>query len=240
MSNAVLKFMAGGTLAAGLAYAFCCLLAMKTMSGATMFDPISYNNGLVDGGEADGVASSDEMVALMNNHALLMQSSTGGSLMSQNNRDADGTVDRSPPPTPEVQKLLKEVKRGIDRYGIDMILEFRTQGATQYGTITKSRFNSILTTTFSLEKNFFWDDAKLNIINKHYGTGAKDIALGGQKQVAWMDFCEDLGETDGSFAENAEYLKGYGGFNTLYADSILADEVVDPYGKKDYSGPEHL
>lgn len=55
-----------------------------------------------------------------------------------------------------------------------------------------------------------------------------------------MDFCEDLGETDGSFAENAEYLKGYGGFNTLYADSILADEVVDPYGKKDYSGPEHL
>lgn len=55
---------------------------MKTMSGATMFDPISYNNGLVDGGEADGVASSDEMVALMNNHALLMQSSTGGSLMS--------------------------------------------------------------------------------------------------------------------------------------------------------------
>ena len=33
-----------------------------------------------------------------------------------NNRDADGTVDRSPPPTPEVQKLLKEVKRGIDRF----------------------------------------------------------------------------------------------------------------------------
>jgi hypothetical protein len=32
-----------------------------------------------------------------------------------NNRDADGTVDRSPPPTPEVKKILKEVKRGILR-----------------------------------------------------------------------------------------------------------------------------
>jgi hypothetical protein len=30
-------------------------------------------------------------------------------------RDADGTVDRSPPPTPEVKKILKEVKRGILR-----------------------------------------------------------------------------------------------------------------------------
>ena len=69
------------------------------------------------------------------------------------------------------------------RYGIDMVLEFRTQGATQYGTITKSRFNSILTTTFGTEKNFFWDDAKLNLLNTHYGTGSTDIALGGKKQV---------------------------------------------------------
>jgi len=198
-----------------------------------MFDPTTYDNGLVDGGEADGIASSDEMLALMNNHALLMQSSTGGqSLMQGNNRDADGTVDRSPPPTPEVQKILKEMKRGINRYGIDMILEFRTQGATQYGTITKSRFNSIVSTTFGVEKNFFWDDPKLNILNRHYGIGATDIALGGKKQVAWMDMCEDLGETDGSWKDNDKYLQGYGGFNTLYADAILADAVVDPYGLK--------
>ena len=125
------------------------------------------------GAGEDGVMSSAEMVALMNNSALLMKSSTGGTLSQTGaGRDADGTIDRSPPPTEEVKVLLKELKRAIDRYGIDMTLEFRTQGATQYGTITKSRFNSILTTTFGLEKNFFWDDAKLNILNVHYGTGA--------------------------------------------------------------------
>jgi len=207
--------------------------AQKTMAGASVFDPTTAKCGLVDGGEADGVASSNEMLELMNNHALLMQSSTGGkSLLMGNNRDADGTVDRSPPPTPEVKKILKEVKRGILRYGIDMIMEFRTQGATQYGTITKSRFHSIITTTFGNQKNFFWDDEKLKILSTHYGTGATDMKLGGQRQVAWMDFCEDLGETDGSYQENANYLEGYEGFNTLYADAVLADAVVDPMGLK--------
>ena len=203
------------------------------MAGAGMYDGAAEARGLVDGGLEDGVASADEMLALMNNHELLKQSATGGkSLMMGNNRDADGTVDRSPPPTEEVKKLLKAVKRGTDRYGIDMILEFRTQGATQYGTITKSRFNSILTTTFGLEKNFFWDDPKLKILTDHYGTGASDLALGGKKQVAWMDFCEDLGETDGTYQTNASYMEGYQNFNTLFADSILADTVVDPYDMK--------
>jgi hypothetical protein len=52
--------------------------AQKTMAGASVFDPTTAKCGLVDGGEADGVASSNEMLELMNNHALLMQSSTGG------------------------------------------------------------------------------------------------------------------------------------------------------------------
>ena len=42
-------------------------------------------------------------------------------------------------------------------------------------------------------------DAKLNVLNGHYGTGATDLNLGGSKLVAWMDVCEDLGETDGSY-----------------------------------------
>ena len=80
--------------------------------------------------------SSADMVALMNNSALLMSSSTGGSLQQTGaNRDADGTIDRSPPPTPEVVVILKRLKRSIDRYGIDMTSEFRNQGATQYGTV---------------------------------------------------------------------------------------------------------
>ena len=180
--------------------------AQGTMAGATMYSGADEKRGLVDGGAEDGVASSDEMLALMNNHDLLKQSATGGkSLMMGANRDADGTVDRSPPPTEEVKVILKSLKRGIDRYGIDMVLEFRSQGATQYGTITKSRFKSILTTTFGFEKNFFWDDPKLKILTDHYGTGAADLALGGKKQVAWMDLCEDLGETDGSFSVNLSY-----------------------------------
>ena len=83
-----------------------------------------------------GAMSAEDMIALMNNPTLLMQSSTGGAVMQTGaNRDADGTIDRSPPPTPEVVVILKELKRCIDRYGIDMTSEFRTQGATQYGTV---------------------------------------------------------------------------------------------------------
>lgn len=66
------------------------------------------------------------------------------------------------------------------------------------------------------------DDPKLKILSDHYGTGANDIALGGKKQVAWMDLCEDLGETDASFETNAKYMEGYQGFDTLHADRVLA------------------
>ena len=73
--------------------------------------------------------------------------------MMGNNRNADGTVDRSPPPPPTVKKLLKEIKRGIaiGRYGID-IHGPGDPGAggiavnEPYGTITNSRFNSVMTT----------------------------------------------------------------------------------------------
>ena len=179
------------------------------------------------GAGADGVMSSEEMVALMNNSALLMKSSTGGSLSQTGaGRDADGTIDRSPPPTEQVKVLLKELKRAIDRYGIDMTLEFRTQGATQYGTITKSRFNSIMTTTFGLEKNFFWDDAKLNILNVHYGTGATDLHLKGKKQVAWMDVCEDLGEIDASWTVKEAEVKDFGP-SAISMMLDAADGVID-------------
>ena len=40
-----------------------------------------------------------------------------------------------------VLRLYSLTHAAIDRYGIDMTSEFRTQGATQYGTISKSRFN---------------------------------------------------------------------------------------------------
>jgi hypothetical protein len=184
------------------------------------------------GSGADGVMSSEEMVALMNNSALLLKSSTGGSLSKTGSgRDADGTIDRSPPPTEEVKAVLKELKRAIDRYGIDMTLEFRTQGATQYGTITKSRFNSIITVTFGVEKGFLWHDetgktTKLDLLNQHYGTGATDIHLKGKKQVAWMDLCEDLGEIDASWTVQAAEIKDFGpSIQSMMLDA--ADGVID-------------
>ena len=184
------------------------------------------------GAGADGVMSSEEMVALMNNSALLLKSSTGGTLSKTGSgRDADGTIDRSPPPTEEVKAVLKELKRAIDRYGIDMTLEFRTQGATQYGTITKSRFNSIITVTFGVEKGFLWHDetgktTKLDLLNQHYGTGATDIHLKGKKQVAWMDLCEDLGEIDASWTVQAAEIKDFGpSIQSMMLDA--ADGVID-------------
>ena len=46
------------------------------------------------------------------------------------------------------------------------------------------------------------DNPKLNILAHHYGTGADDLHLGGKMKVAWMDFCEHLGEVDASFKDN--------------------------------------
>ena len=48
-----------------------------------------------------------------------------------------------------------------------MTLEFRSQGATQFGTIMKARFNSIMTTTFGNEKGFLWSEEKLKIVKRH-------------------------------------------------------------------------
>jgi len=179
-------------------------LGQARVSGGTQVERGLVKDGVLqDMSGDDGVMGADEMVALMNNPDLLMQTKGDRTVMATGaNRDADGTVDRSPPPTPEVQALLFELKVVIDEYGLDMTSEFRSQGATQYGTITKSRFNSILTTTFGIEKGFFWDDKKLNILCIHYGTGSEDLHLKGKMQVAWMDLCEDLGETDASFKDN--------------------------------------
>jgi hypothetical protein len=186
---------------------------------------------------ADGVMSSEEMVAMMNDTETLMSSSVNGSVMKTGaNRDADGTIDRSPPPTAEVITLLKEIKRSTDRYGIDMTSEFRTQGASQYGTIAKSRFNSIITTTFGVEKDHFWDDDKLKILSTHYGTGADDLHLKGKMQVAWMDFCEDLGEIDGSW-QTENYVAPKVGVSAFEMMMDAADGVID--GNVDSSLYEH-
>jgi len=199
-------------------------LAIKGGAGKMAGKPQHYADASADMSGDDGMMSAAEMVALMNNTKLLMQSSTNGSLQKTGaNRDTDGTIDRSPPPTAKVQAVLFDLKRITDEFGIDMLLEFRSQGATVYGTITKSRFNSILTTTFGPEKGFFWDDAKLNVLNAHYGTGAKDLALGGNKLVAWMDVCEDLGETDASFKDNP-YAHG-----SLMA-MTYKDDVANQFG----------
>ena len=74
--------------------------------------------GAASGGvEARTMAfSSADMVALMNDTKLLMSSSVNGTVMQTGaNRDADGTIDRSPPPTMEVCVILKELKRAIQR-----------------------------------------------------------------------------------------------------------------------------
>ena len=197
---------------------------------------------------ADGVMSSDEMVAMMNDGALLMSSSVNGTVMKTGaNRDADGTIDRSPPPTEAVKVLLKELKRTTDRYGIDMVSEFRTQGASQYGTISKSRFNSIITTTFGVEKDHLWDDAKLNVLAHHYGTGADDLHLGGKMQVAWMDFCEDVHRSVGEGFDDMYGVQGVAealafqrgaiiSYRTLADVDDLIDDTLQKVAAEDVTG----
>jgi len=202
---------------------------MPQSSGAGVEMGAVIDGVLQDLSGEDGCVSAEEMVALMNNPELLMQVKGDRTVMMTGaNRDADGTIDRSPPPTAEVKVILKEIKRSVDRYGIDMTSEFRTQGATQYGTVTKSRFNSIITTTFGIEKDHFWDDAKLNIICIHYGTGSADLHLKGKMQVAWMDLCEDLAEIDASYVQDFSYkAKGTDGPDAVLMLLDAADGVID-------------
>jgi len=138
------------------------------------------------------------MVALMNNRELLMGGSTTNSLMSGNNRDADGTIDRVRDPPESLKPLLKKIKRVIDLELIDIHTLLKEQGATPYGTFNKTRFNSCLTIIFKSSIIFSHED--LFAIDSAYGTGAPDLQEPGTyEHIAWMDFVEDILLTDASF-----------------------------------------
>jgi len=145
--------------------------------------------------------SADAMLALMNNRELLMGGTIKGSTMSGNNRDADGSVDRVRDPPESLKPLLKKIKRVIDLELIDLHTLLKEQGATPYGTMIKSRFNSVLTVIFKSSIIFSHED--LFALDSAYGTGAIDLQdsdLGATYEyIAWMDFCEDIGLTDASF-----------------------------------------
>jgi len=144
--------------------------------------------------------SADDMMALMNNHELLMAGSTQDfdGLHRGGNRDADGTVDRVRDPPKELLPLLKKIKRVIDMELIDIHQVLKEQGATPYGTFMKSRFNSTLTIIFKSTIIFSHED--LFALDSAYGTGAPDLQEPGTfEYIAWLDFVEDILQVDASF-----------------------------------------
>jgi len=142
--------------------------------------------------------SAEDMLKLMNDRNLLMGGAVKGSVMQGNNRDADGTIDRVRDPPESLKPLLKLIKRFIEESNLDIHNVLKDQGGTQYGTMSTNRFNSTITIVF--EKNKIFSEEELVALNNAYGTGAPDNHRKGCfEYIAWMDFCEDLGNTDASF-----------------------------------------
>jgi len=142
--------------------------------------------------------SADGMLALMNNRELLMGGNVKGSLMSGNNRDADGTIDRVRDPPESLKPLLKKIRRQVDLRNLDLTNVLTEQGGTRYGTMSTQRFNSTIVIMF--EQDIIFSEEDLVAIDNAYGTGAPDVHRKDCfEYIAWMDFVEDIGVTDASF-----------------------------------------
>ena len=103
-------------------------------------------------------------------------------------RDEEG-IDRVPDPPDSLKPYLKFFKTMARGEGIDMELMMLGAGGTRYGTISKTAFQSQLTSYF---KRFTFSDQLLFSLCHAYGTGAEDIFNGGYELVAWRDFVEDV------------------------------------------------
>jgi hypothetical protein len=145
--------------------------------------------------------SAQEMLALMNNYDLLK---TGPKNMMQgNNRDSDGTIDRVRDPPESLKPLLKKIRRQVDLRNLDLTSVMTQQGGTRYGTMNTQRWNSTIVILF--EKDLIFSEEDLLALDNAYGTGAEDRHRPGAfESIAWMDFVEDIGKTDGSFMPESE------------------------------------
>ena len=133
-------------------------------------------------------------------------------------------VDRVAGPPPELLPLLKKIKRMMDTENLDIFGVFENQGGSKYGTMIKTRFISVLRDL--LLKIHVFTEYEIHMVCKAYGTGADDTHCPGEKEsMAWMDFCEDLVGTDGSFmpAEMAPSLGFEKKKKPMSAQAMLID-----------------
>lgn len=143
------------------------------------------------------------MIKLMNNRELLMGGAVKGSVMSGNNRDADGTIDRVRDPPESLKPLLTKIKRQVNLRNIDLDNVLKDQGGTRYGTMNTQRFCSTLVIMF--ERDLIFSEEDLTAVANAYGTGAPDVHCPGRfEYCAWMDFVEDIGVTDASFTPESK------------------------------------
>jgi len=146
-------------------------------------------------------------------------------LMEGNFRDEDG-VDRVKECPDELKPLLLVLKEKAIGEGIDLAGEFQDAGASCYGTMSKGQFSGQLVKTF---KRFHFTDALLAQITDAYGTGLPDHKWGGFKEVAWMDFVEDVTKMEGSAATSVGSVSIGGAFGGKSRDEDgTIDRVPDP------------
>lgn len=146
-------------------------------------------------------------------------------MMEGNFRDEDG-VDRVKECPDELKPLLLVLKEKAIGEGIDLAGEFQDAGASCYGTMSKGQFSGQLVKTF---KRFHFTDALLAQITDAYGTGLPDHKWGGFKEVAWMDFVEDVTKMEGSAATSVGSVSIGGAFGGKSRDEDgTIDRVPDP------------
>jgi len=112
-------------------------------------------------------------------------------------RDEDGTVDRVPDPPEALKKWLLVLKLKNKAAMVDLPGTLREAGGTPMGTIPKGQFTQCLRNMY---REFRFTDQLLFSMAHAYGCGDPDPFEGGKKQVAWKDFCEDVGNADEGMA----------------------------------------
>jgi hypothetical protein len=140
----------------------------------------------------------------------------GFGLMEGSFRDTDG-VDRVKEPPEDFKPVLLFFKDIIKGESMNIEDEFKSAGASPYGTMSKGQFQGVLVTRF--QRHVYFTEELLAQICDIYGTGLVDHKCapplasvgaragsqqsahrrhGGFREVAWKDFCEDIAKTVGS------------------------------------------
>ena len=118
-------------------------------------------------------------------------------------RDLDGSVDRVGDPPDELLPTLYSIQQSASVASIDLYSIFVDAGSSPNGTISPNRFNTALKDY--IRHHLTRTDFAL--INQCYGVGYRH-GRGEFEQIAWKDFCEDVGRVATGVSPDPPFFLG--------------------------------